>query len=326
MFTVHVATLMPMEMSRYAREVVKEEKEKKNASIIGEGRKSDEDGEIEIEMMLVGVGKDAKERELSDDSEEKEVSVDGWDAASQTEGVEGGSSTNSMTFAFKYRIKRSDKDKDDAVLVKAINLEQVLVVSALVSGSNDPIVMELDINEFTNDKQDQDVMDGYRDLDELCEKLAFFISEVLGCKFIASKKKETAANGESIDPVARRKYQEEEEMIGYDIDVGPTMVQRPSPHVDPLRVPHMRPGGHVGVTGLPDPLAVGNHDLDPFAPSMIGIPAPQSGRHPFDLQPQPGNFVGPDHPLFHGGGGLGGYPPRRGVEYPPGVPPGARYV
>ncbi|KAJ3104694.1 hypothetical protein HDU97_008970 [Phlyctochytrium planicorne] len=106
-----------------------------------------------------------------------------------------------------------------------------------------------------------------------------------------------------------------------------------SPLVDPFFEPPPMRGGGMGYGGGfgRNPYAIGDVDLDPFA-AAPGLIPPRGGMHPGG-----GMFVGPDHPMFGGGGGGfgggyggGGFGPGGmgggGVFFPPGaVPPGARF-
>lgn len=85
------------------------------------------------------------------------------------------------------------------------------------------------------------------------------------------------------------------------------------------------------------PYSVGDVDLDPLAIAPGLIPPGHFGpRSPLGsgMHPGGGMFVGPEHPMFTGGGGgFGGGVPRPGPlagpggqRLPPGaVPPGARF-
>ncbi|KAJ1539683.1 hypothetical protein HK405_012566, partial [Cladochytrium tenue] len=102
---------------------------------------------------------------------------------------------------------------------------------------------------------------------------------------------------------------------------------------DPLRDNRRGPPGFGG-GGFPapyypgsSPFGVGDVDLDPFA-AAPGLVPPRGGFGRGGMHPGGGMFVGPDHPIFGGGGvgpfggGSGGAPPF----LPPGsVPPGARF-
>ncbi|TPX53742.1 hypothetical protein PhCBS80983_g06187 [Powellomyces hirtus] len=94
----------------------------------------------------------------------------------------------------------------------------------------------------------------------------------------------------------------------------------PSPHTDP----HFPYGSGSGGSHLHptfpgrSPYTIGDTDLDPLAASP-GLVFPHTGG----LSQGGSMFVGPDHPMFHhGGGGV----PRPDRYLPPGaVPPGARF-
>ncbi|KAJ3213296.1 hypothetical protein HDU67_003089 [Dinochytrium kinnereticum] len=97
--------------------------------------------------------------------------------------------------------------------------------------------------------------------------------------------------------------------------------------IDPSFVPPPRGGGPASFFPGRSPYGIGDVDLDPFA-AAPGIIPPRGGMHPGG-----GMIVGPDHPMFGGGGGGygGGFTgpgryPGGGSFLPPGaVPPGARF-
>lgn len=323
-FAVHASTLIATEMAKRGMELRGGTNDEKEKDAEGGG----------VEMVLVGVGREAEtasEAEGGDAAgkEEEEVGVEGWNDPADT-GVAGGG------YAFRYTLMNigdsapptsssaataAASTNDDGagviaattsrsrktVLIKAVAMEHVLVVSALVTGWTSPFTIELDVNTFTN--QSNGLVDGFANVDRLSEILAAFVATIVHGKAKRDDAREARDRGEDAEATV---LIDEQQRVGHD----------------PLRVPRMRPGGHVGPTIAPHPLSVGGHDLDPFQPSMIGIP----GRGP--LGPQPGNVVGPDHPLFSGrmppprpypGFGGGGFGGGGGFYPPPSVPPGARF-
>ena len=326
-FAVHASTLIATEMAKQGMEM-------RNGAPNDDGNASAVEA-AEVEMLLVGVGRDAETaseagsssnapKEQQEQEELKEVGVEGWNTSTETgyafryrlmgtcgnDG--GGASTTAAATATTNDdgagAQATSHTKKRTVLIKAVPMEHVLVVSALVTGWTSPFSIELDVDTFTNNNDG--LVDGFANVDGLAEKLANFVATIVHGKAKRDDVREARDRGEEANATVLI----DEQRVGHD----------------PLRVPRMRPGGHVGPTIPPHhPLSVGGHDLDPFQPSMTGIP----GRGP--LGPQPGNVVGPDHPLFSGrmppprpypgfgggGGGMGG----GGFYPPPWVPPGARF-
>ena len=290
-FAVHASTLV-------AGELVRDE----SSSEGGDGCGPDTD------LVLVGVGNDAETPRVGAGSEdEMEVGVDGWNESSS-------SSDGGGTYAFRYYMKRAhtssspaaaESTRRETVLIKAVPLEHMLIVSALVTGCSDPAVIELDVNKFTS-ANDGGLIEGYRNMEGLCEELARLMEMIL-----------TGRRGEVSGKKKRREGTLREERS--DDEYGGEHMYKEDEDEDPLRIPRMLPGGHVGISGVPHPLSVGGNDLDPLGPSMIGIPGPNR-PHYF-----PGNHVGPGHPMFGGGIPRPGFPGGIRGPLPPGVPPGARF-
>ena len=238
-------------------------------------------------LRLLGVGAAAEAvPAAAGEGHREEVGTEGWN-----DGDDG--------YAFRYSfVERGEKNGvqgkvEKLVLVKGLILQHMLIVSAVVDGRTDPVIIELDTREYSTNNPG--LVEGFRNIEKLDEGLTKFYDAIISPSVIEEQCPLKEDQPHSIPRQGHPSY----------------ITDRPERDYDPLRIPQMhRPGGIGG--NVPHPLSVGGEDLNP-----LGLP----GVHdPFGAMGGGGNLMGPGHPAFSSL-----QRPRPGGGLPPGVPPGARY-
>ncbi|KAI4388087.1 hypothetical protein MLD38_000452 [Melastoma candidum] len=203
---------------------------------------------------------------------EEEVGIDGWNAVDDE-------------YAFIY-VTPDGKDK---VLLKCLVIGDKLAVDALKYGANQPVHLEVDVNDFTGDSAATNYVAQFKNFEKLVKVLdTEILSKLSGASLSGSSRNDATRSG--TDGQATRNSSE------------PSVLGEPWG-------PQIHPSGVV----LPPVYPVGGSDL---------FPGPGAG-----MFPSRGGFVGggsmllgPNDPSWFGGLREPGFPGGQ-----PGVPPGARF-
>ncbi|KAK7339733.1 hypothetical protein VNO77_20415 [Canavalia gladiata] len=222
--------------------------------------------------VLTSTGRQALSDTAFSDPSNDEVPVDNWNELDDE-------------YAFVYANPEKDSKK---VIVKCLVMNDSLLVSALSEGSSEPLHLEINVGDYTEEDGGSNYSQQFKNLDKLVKRIDEDILSKLGGSASASsssKSSETSDQTRQVTP---------EPVAGYGEPAGP-------------------PNHHTGIIFPPVPLGSGS-DL---------VPGPGAGVYPSrgGLGIGGSMHVGPDDPRWFGGiGGDHAFP--GGL---PGVPPGARF-
>ncbi|KAI7755116.1 hypothetical protein M8C21_025986 [Ambrosia artemisiifolia] len=203
-------------------------------------------------------------------------------------GIEGWNEVED-NYAFVYSSPNGLKK----VLVKCLVMNKQLFVDALVSGSSDPLHLEINIDDFVGETDDTKYSSQYKDLGKLVDSVNKGVLNKLNGSSTASTSNTASASSE-------------QKMEDTDRD---------QPRGAPFGLEDPYVPYHPSGVGMPPVIpGIGGGDLYPQPPA--GVYPTRGGFG------DGGMLVGPHDPRFFGGGvgGRMGFPGGQ-----PGVPPGARF-
>eukprot|EP00891_Asterochloris_glomerata_P008069 jgi/Astpho2/8069/Aster-03016 len=237
---------------------------------------------------LVAVG-DHAERQLADSRTPKEVDVAGWNSSQESFSFQYVDSTGEFAVsdpAFQSHCRRTP------VLVQAMPMGPKLLVHWLSTREQtDPQTLELDVDRYIANIDTDDIVAGFRHLDELCEKLN-------ECLYATTAKPRTSAE---LRQSNRTEGQSSGAARGGKQGPGSAGPAKPGPHPaeGSLREPNFSSGPAPPEGRIPALLGdFGRGDMiPPGLPPMPHLP-PGSGDF---IPPGSGMMVGPDHPMFRQG-------------------------